>query len=555
MVPELNWVATAVFIFFLAVVTLIGLLAGRWRQGDLGQIEEWGLAGRRFGTIVTWFLVGGDFYTAYTLIAVPALVYGAGAIGFFALPFTIIVYPFVYAVMPRLWRVSHRHNYVTLADFVHGRYGGHWLALAIAVTGILATIPYIALQLVGIQVSIAALGFHGSAWSSDIPLVIAFLILVGYDYTSGLRGPTLISFVKGVMVYIVVLAAVIWIPLKLGGYDYIFHVASQVLGSRPTSVPLILPPQQYLPFASLALGSALGVFLYPHLVTSILSSSSGTVIRRNAILLPAFTFLLGLVALLGYVAIAAGVHVTRADDIVPAIFRQLFPPWFSGFCLASIAIGALVPAAIMSIACANLFTRNIFRQYIKKDISHRQESALAKVFSLLVKLGALAFVLFGNPAYAINLQLLGGIWILQTLPTAVFGLYTRWFHKGGLLAGWLAGMIVGSVMAWSQGLRTSIYPLKIDGVTISAYAAVDALLVNLLVAVALTLLLRASGVESGSDETLPADYVTEPRRGSQSDLFASPARAVSGAASGGLSFQSSRSRTCPRKATARRSEL
>jgi solute:Na+ symporter, SSS family len=521
----LNWTATSVFIFFLALVTVIGLMAGRWRKGDLGHIEEWGLAGRRFGTVVTWFLVGGDFYTAYTLIAVPALVYGAGAIGFFALPFTIIVYPFVYAVMPRLSRVSHRHNYVTLADFVHGRYGSHWLALAIALTGIVATIPYIALQLVGIQVSIAALGFHGSTWSSDIPLVIAFLILVGYDYTSGLRGPASISFVKAAMVYVVVLVAVIWIPIKLGGYHQIFQVATNVLGARATKVPVILPPAQYVPFATLALGSALGVFLYPHLVTSILSSSSGRVIRRNAVILPAFTFLLGLVALLGYVAIASGIHVTRADDVIPAMFQQFFPPWFAGFCFASIAVGALVPAAIMSIACANLFTRNIYKQYVNSKITQRQESAIAKIFSLLVKLCALAFIIFGNPTYAINLQLLGGIWILQTLPTAVFGLYTRWFHRTALFIGWLAGMVVGSAMAWAEALRTSVYPLHIAGVTIASYAAIYAAIANIVVALVLTPVFDAIGIDRGKDETAPADYVTEPEDAARAGFVAAPASA------------------------------
>jgi SSS family solute:Na+ symporter len=510
MTPGLNWTATAVFVFFMALVAVIGLYAGRWRRGDLAEIEEWGLAGRRFGTIVTWFLVGGDFYTAYTLIAVPALVYGAGAIGFFALPFTIIVYPFVFLVMPRLWRVSRRHNYITLSDFVHGRYDSHWLALAIAVTGILATIPYIALQLVGIQVSIAALGFHGSAWSSDVPLIIAFFILAGYDFTSGLRGPASISFVKAVMVYAVVLVAVIWVPLKLGGYEHVFQIAGQVLASRSTRIPLILPHAQYVPFATLALGSALAAFLYPHLITSILSASSGKVIRRNAVLLPAFTFLLGLIALLGFVAIAAGIHVTRPDDVVPAMFQQLFPPWFSGFCFAAIAVGALVPAAIMSIACGNLFTRNIYRQYFKNDVTPRQESTIAKVVSLLVKFGALAFVLFGNPTYAINLQLLGGIWILQTLPAAVFGLFSRWFHRGALFAGWAVGMIVGSGMAWAEQMRTAVYPLKFHGMTISSYAAIDALVINIIVAAVLTPALNAIGVDAGADETVPSDYSTDP---------------------------------------------
>jgi SSS family solute:Na+ symporter len=61
-----------------------------------------GLGGRQFGTWITWFLVGGDFYTAYMVIAVPALAYSVGAYGFFALPYTIIVYPFVFSVMPKL---------------------------------------------------------------------------------------------------------------------------------------------------------------------------------------------------------------------------------------------------------------------------------------------------------------------------------------------------------------------------------------------------------------------------------------------------------------------
>src|SRR5205809_503663 len=157
----MHWTAITVFIALFLVVTVLGFMAARWRRGDLDRLDEWGLAGRRFGTIVTWFLLGGDLYTAYTFVAVPALVFGAGAIGFFAMPYTLIVYLFVYMVFPRLWSVSRRHGYVTASDFVRGRYDSGLLALLIAITGIMATIPYIALQLVGIQVSIGAMGFTG----------------------------------------------------------------------------------------------------------------------------------------------------------------------------------------------------------------------------------------------------------------------------------------------------------------------------------------------------------------------------------------------------------
>src|SRR5579872_1690230 len=158
----LNVVALVVFLFFFGIVTVLGFVAARWRQGDLDQLHEWGLAGRRFGTLVTWFLLGGDLYTAYTFMAVPALVFGAGAFGFFALPYTVIAYPLVFVAMPRMWGVAHRRGYVTAADFVRGRFDSGLLALAVALTGILATMPYIALQLVGSQVVLSAMGVRGN---------------------------------------------------------------------------------------------------------------------------------------------------------------------------------------------------------------------------------------------------------------------------------------------------------------------------------------------------------------------------------------------------------
>src|SRR6185312_4580823 len=118
----MNAAALIVFAVCLVLVAALGIASGRWGRGDLATVEEWGLAGRRFGTLLSWFLIGGDFYTAYTLIAVPALVFGVGASGFFALVYTILVYPVVFLVMPRLWRVAKRRNYVTLADFTQGRY-------------------------------------------------------------------------------------------------------------------------------------------------------------------------------------------------------------------------------------------------------------------------------------------------------------------------------------------------------------------------------------------------------------------------------------------------
>jgi solute:Na+ symporter, SSS family len=511
---KVNALALSVFVALFAFVTVIGFVAARWRRADLDQLHEWGLGGRRFGTVVTWFLLGGDLYTAYTFIAVPALVFGRGAIGFFALPYTIIAYPFVFVVMPRLWSVSHKRGYITAADFVRGRYGSPALALAVAATGILSTMPYIALQLVGIQVVLGALGVQGSGLMADLPLAIAFVILAAYTYQSGLRAPALIAIVKDAIIYVTVIAAVIVIPAKLGGYGAIF-------GAVPTAKLILSPPKpdtlgQFSEYSTLALGSALALFLYPHSVTGVLSSSGRAVIRRNSAMLPAYSFLLGLIALLGYMALAAkvdrapayaaGFHQYGPNFAVPALFLDMFPPWFAGFAFAAIAIGALVPAAIMSIAAANLFTRNVYKEFLRPDCTGKEESTVAKVVSLVVKFGALIFIVLVPQKYAIQLQLLGGVWILQTFPAVVVGLYTPWLHRWGLLAGWATGMALGTFMAHELAFKGNVYPLTVRGLAIPGYAALWALAANGIVAATVSAALHVARVSRGEDTTKPEDY-------------------------------------------------
>jgi SSS family solute:Na+ symporter len=451
-VQDVNWTALTVFVLLFAFITWLGFAAAHWRKGDLDQLHEWGLGGRRFGTVITWFLIGGDLYTAYTFIAVPALAFGAGAIAFFAVPYTIMIYPILFLVFPRFWQVCHKHNYITPADFVRGRFGNRWLALAVTITGIVATMPYIALQLVGLQVVIAAMGVSGTGYIADVPLLIAFIILAAFTYSSGLRAPASIAVVKDILIYITAIAAVIVVPIQMGGFGYIFAAVP------PAKVLLPTPPAfssgLYGYYATLALGSALALFLYPHSITGILSASSGQAIRRNAALLPGYSFMLGLLALVGFFAIAAGVaglpefaagfKQFGTNFAIPALFLHSFPSWFAGVAFAAVGIGALVPAAIMSIGAANLYTRNIHREFINPNPTDKQEAQMAKWVSLVVKFGALIFIVFVPTQFAIYLQLLGGILIIQTLPAVMLGVYTRWFNDWALLLGWAVGMATGT---------------------------------------------------------------------------------------------------------------
>ena len=510
-------VTLTVFLILFMGVAGLGLFAGRWRRGNLSLLSEWGLGGRRFGTLITWFLLGGDLYTAYTFIAVPALMFGAGATGFFAIPYGTLAYPLLFLGFSRLWSVAHRHGYITAADFVRGRFGSKPLALAVAVTGIAATIPYIALQLYGLQVVIAALGIQslpGLSIIPNLPLLIAFAVLALYTYSSGLRGTALIAIAKDILVYSTVIAAIVVIPMQLGGYAKIFASINPKQLLLGPATPGNLGPG--FAFSSLALGSILALFLYPHAVTGVLSSSSRQTVERNSIFVPAYSFALALIAMMGFMAVAAGVKAMPAfapgfakfgnNFAVPALFLTVFPNWFAGVAFAAIGVGALVPAAIMSIACGNLFARNIYRDFFVSDCSPEAEARAAKLVSFLAKLGALFFVLALKSSYAIELQLLGGIWICQTVPAVFLALFTRAFHPTALLIGWAAGVAAGTAMAWSLELKSSIYVLHIFGTAVPCYAALSALALNLVVGIVLSVIFNALSPGIRADETVPADY-------------------------------------------------
>ena len=260
---------------------------------------------------------------------------------------------------------------------------------------------------------------------------------------------------------------------------------------------MIPPAAAHWAYASLALGSALALFMYPHSVTGVLSTGSRKVIRRNAALLPAYSFLLGLLALLGFVAIAAGVKVENAQQAVPQLFEKEFPSWFAGVAFAAIGIGRWCPRRSCRSRPPTCGPATSTRPTSTATRPRSRRPPRARCMSLVVKFGALVFVLRLPMEFAINLQLLGGVWILQTFPAIVIGLYTRWFHRWALLVGWAVGMAYGTWLAYGvavPGDPGSHFggPLVLfPGTETKVYIGVIAILVNLVISVVLTLVLRA----------------------------------------------------------------
>ncbi|MET9832564.1 sodium:solute symporter [Streptomyces sp. NPDC006385] len=498
---------TATFLAVIGGASLLAVTARRLHpSAKLPSLEGWALADRSLGPVWTWLLLGGTIFTAYTFAAIPGLAYGNGAPAFFAVPYTVIVCPIAFVLLSRLWAVAERHGYVTAADFVRGRYGSPPLALVVALTGILATMPYLALQLLGIRAVLAAGGVYPRGAAGDLVMVTLFAGLAVATYRHGLRAPTVISALKAVAVFLS-LTVVTWLVLdRLGGPGAVFDGAAERLGGPA----LLLAPEQQPAYATLALGSALALLMYPHVLTAGFAADSPRTLRKVSVALPAWTGLLALFGFLGIAALAAGVRAPEggAEAAVPMLVDRLMPAPLAGLVFGAITVGALVPAAVMSIAAATSFVRNVYVEYVHPTATPKRQVRIAKAVSLTAKVGAVAFVFGLRDQDAINLQLLGGVWILQIFPAVAVGLFTGRLHPRALLAGWGVGMVAGTCMVVREGF-SSVVPL---GGGPEIYAGLAALLLNLIVAVAATAVLERLGVPRGADLTDLPSRLTVRRR-------------------------------------------
>ncbi|MBO3743472.1 sodium:solute symporter family protein [Actinoplanes flavus] len=509
-------IEVGVFVALMAVVVLAGFGAARWRAPDNPHtLEEWGVGGRAFGNWTIWFLLGGSMYSAYTFIAVPALTYGVGAIGYFAVPFAVITTPITFAFTTKAWSVARRHGFLTHSEFATARFGSPGLGALVAVTGILATIPYVAVQLVSLQAVLRTVGFGGE-W----PLLAAVTVVSICTFRSGLRAPALLSIVKDVLLAWMLLTAVLMVAMY-GGWDSAFDGAATRFAATPNPADgLLLPDTGHLGFLTLVIGSVLAIFAYPHALLGMLAAKDRATIRRNAAALPVYCIALAIMAMLGFFALARGVRPADGDlnTVVPQMIHEFFPPWSAGIAYAALSVAALIPASVMSIAAATTFTRSLYRPYLRPHATQATEAKVSRWVSLIVKFGAAALILAVDPAFSVDLQLIGGVVILQTIPTVFLGLMTRWFHRAALISGLITGLAVGVVMLYltprldgagrtvAEHFGGSSWSLG-DGRSI--YVGIVALAVNLAVTVVVTLVLRAAKVPSGADATRPDDYLAD----------------------------------------------
>ncbi|MDA8088319.1 MAG: hypothetical protein M0Z75_16680 [Nitrospiraceae bacterium] len=444
----MNLVELLIMLAFIAAAGAAGFYASRFKPSLTDDISEWSIGGRRFGAFVIWFLIGGDIYTAYTLIAVPGLAYGEGVLALFATSYVIMAYPIVFLTMPRLWNVAQKYNFITAGDYVERVFDSRALALLVAVVGILAELPYIGLQIFGMNFMLEV-----TKVPPGIAIVLSLLLVIGFTVFNGLRAPALTAFIKDFLVWAMAVFLVIYIP------DHYFGSIGNMFNWFSAHYPKksVLSAGQVSVFGTMALGSAGALFLYPHALTGVYSARNSDAIRKNAIVLPIYNIMLVFITLLGFAALFIVPGLKNPNMAFPEMISRTFGPVPTAIIGSIIILGSMIPASIMSIASANLFTRNIYKNLVNGDISDSKEKLISKVSVAVIILLAMYASLAMRPSFIITLQLMAGSWVVQLSPLVFVPLFTNRVSKipAGIAA--IAGILVTTYILFLVRFKVAVY--------------------------------------------------------------------------------------------------
>jgi SSS family solute:Na+ symporter len=438
-----------VFFVIILIVIIVSFLGARWRKADLKQISEWSVGGRRFGTIIVWFLMGGDIYTAYSLISIPGGAFSSGGLILYATVYGAISYPFLYFVAPRLYLIAKKHNFITGADYVNARYNSRVLSLLIAITGLLAMLPYIALQVVGIKYVLEAMKLPIIA-----SFIIAFLIVAAFTVVAGLRGPALGSIIKDIVLWAIIIVVLVVLWIKFAGFGPIFSTL------QAQAKPVLIPGNLMIGFITLAFGNGVAWLLFPNLLTGIFGSKSAKIIKKNSILLPVYQIWLMILAIFGLVALAKNLVPSGVSSLAfPSLMTAYFPSTFVVIAFSAIIIGSMVPASLQALAAANLITRNIYLEFFNKTAPENKQVFIGRIFVVVMIFASLIFAIVPAASGSIfYLLTMSYAWLLQTLPAIIMSMYWKKLDKYSTGIGWAAGFAVVTWGLFEVHFSSSLLP-------------------------------------------------------------------------------------------------
>ncbi|MGH8235180.1 MAG: sodium:solute symporter family protein [Rhodanobacteraceae bacterium] len=439
--------ALIVLIFVLAVA--LGLLS---RYGKKMDLEQWTVGQRGFGVVFVFLLMAGEIYSTFTFLGASGYAYGRGAPAFYIIAYGTLAYALGYWILPPIARYTRQHGIITQPDFFAHRFANRELGIAVGLIGVVAMIPYLALQLegLGLIVEVAtnrAIGAH-------VAILIGTSGLVVYVVVSGIRASAWTSVVKDVLILGVAVFLGVYLPLHaFGGIVPMFH---RLVATHPQLFTLHAP-QGTVWFASTVLVSVLGFWMWPMSFSFIASARDENVFRKNAVILPVYQLFNVFILFVGFSALALVPNLKNANLALLAATVASLPGWVLGLVGGAGVLAALVPGSVLLITIATVLAKNglAFAPALATDA---RITLMARLLVVPIAIFTAIFAIYGSTGI-VGLLLLGYSYVVQMFPAVVLSFTARRFvTAAGVFAGLVCGVALVTVLVLAHRHIVQLLP-------------------------------------------------------------------------------------------------
>lgn len=442
--------------------------------------HEFIVGSRSFGALLLWILLAGEIYTSFTFLGAAGWAYGRGAATFYILAYGTVAYCIGFFLLPPIWRIGKEHGLLTLPDLFIYRYGSKALGVAVAVLQFFLVVPYVTLQLTGLQILLTIAGYD--RYNSTVAVSIAFILMALFVFTAGLRGTAWASVVKDTLVLGAVLFAGIALPIRffgspLGMINHVLQIHPHWMTLPPPGVTNAAYTVPW--FVSTILMSGVGFFMGPANAPAIYSAKNAETLRRNMIFMPLYQLVLLFVFFAGFTALAVvpGLKGPAADQSFMLLMQRYYSAPALGIIAGAGCLAALLPASTLLLGAASVFSKNVLSDVFDVAHSDRARTLSTRVLVLIIALLALVLWIYLK-ASLVDLLLFYYVGITQLAPGVIFALV--WPRVGPRAVG--AGLIAGECV----GFYSLHNPIAPGGINAGFYA----LLINAAICALVTLVIK-----------------------------------------------------------------
>ena len=469
--PLLSTGGTVFLLLYLLSMIGIGLIGRFYRKEN--SLADFYLAGRGMGFFVLFLTLYATQYSGNTLIGFAGRAYRNGYTALVTVTFMCSVIGAYFIFAPRLFRLSRKHKFITIGDFIQHRYQSTSLTICITILSIIALGNYIVTNLKAIGIIVEA--STGGAISFVNGIILLSLIMVIYETLGGMRSVAWTDVIQGILLLLGVVFIFVLVQVYYGGL-----ISSQI----KTNTDFWAPPnwsEKRLWFSTIIILFA-GISVYPHAIQRIYSAKDEVSLKQSLQIMVFMPFVTTLfIITVGIVGASQfpGFSGSDTEHITLLILSDLaqknpvVSPALVLFISAAIAaIMSTVDSALLAIS--SLSTQDIYRR-IKPQSDEKSLTYLGKVFSwVIMALAAVLAIYLPQTIWRlmeIKLELL-----CQISPAILIGIHLRNLDKHMILSGILSGTGVALFIIGSNMLGFQI-PAKPWGI----HAGVWGLLVNCMV--------------------------------------------------------------------------